>query len=177
MWRVIAGALLTLLAAWGMQAEPVRADQRILFTPAPLGAGTGGFEQDSSLQPESSAMPAFAIPTPRPRPSAATRPTATAVSPPPRARLSKVDLDYIGGVAGGSGRNAVLAVPQPRAMDFSRGVDLGGVLLGLDTGHGNDSDGAKNLLSPEAKDPIPTDPTIVKKGSPFLGLSLSAPTN
>jgi hypothetical protein len=102
-------------------------------------------------------------------------PPSPAAPPAMRATWPKTDLDRLGGAIGSpAGR---LSLAQPQAPDLSRGVDLGGVSLGLETGHGNDGGGAKNLLSPEARDPPPSDPTIVKRGSPFLGLSLSAPTN
>jgi hypothetical protein len=171
MRRVIAGALLTLSAAWGVRAEPVQPDQRILFTPAPLGAVTGGFQRDSSLQPPLSAPPA--TPAPKPRPSI--RPTANAASP-PRANLPKVDL---AGAIGGSGRTAVLAAPQPQALDFSRGVDLGGMSLGLANHDGGSGSGGTGLVTLDTKTPIPTDPALAARQNviPYFGLSLSAPTN
>src|SRR5882724_11873309 len=70
------------------------------------------------------------VPAPKPRPGLAARPAT---------------------------RTPLLAGPQAHALDFSRGVDLGRISLGLDTGHGNEGGGTKNLLSPEAKDPVPSD--------------------
>ena len=163
---------MTLLGAWGVRAEPVRADQHILFTPAPLGAGTGGFQREPSAQPNSSVAPV--IPAPKPRPLA-THPTAN-VAPTPHANLPKVDL---GGALGGSNRTAILDAPQPQAVDLSRGVDLGGVSLGLATNRDAPGSGGTGLVTLDTKTPIPADPALAtRQGAlPYLGLSLSAPTN
>lgn len=170
---MMVAALLLVFAAPAVHAEQANRDSGILFTPAPLGAGTGGFQRDSSLQPPSSAVPA--TPAPKPRPSTVVHPT-TNTAPPPRANLPKVDL----GALGGSGRTSVLAAPQPQAVDFSRGFDLGGVSLGLATSRDNGSgSGGTGLVTLDTKTPIPADPALATRQGviPYFGLSLSAPTN
>lgn len=164
--HVLAVVLVVAFGAGGLNAQQANVDQRLLFAPAPLGAGPAGFVRESSLQPQNNAVPA-----PQPRPS----PANAAATPALRTTWPKGDLDRIGGAIGSPAGGLSLA--QPQAFDLSRGVDLGGVSLGLETGRGNEGGGTKSLLSPEARDPPPSDPTIVKRGSPFLGLSLSAPTN
>lgn len=169
-----AAVLLAAFAVPPLHAQQASVNEQFLFAPTPLGTGTGGFERESSLRPQSGAMPATAIPAPKPRPS--TRPTANAAPPPLRANLPKVDF----GALGGSSRTSLLAAPQPQALDLSRGVDLGGVSLGLATSRDNGSgSGGTGLVTLDTKTPIPVDPALAtRQGAiPYLGLSLSAPTN
>jgi hypothetical protein len=169
--RVLAVILLTAFGAGGLRADPAGTDQHVLFAPVPIGAAPSGFQQETSVQP-----PGGPVPTPKLRPAIAPRPVATTPQKPLRTRVSNQGL---GGIRNQMDLNrpVVLTAPKPQPIDLSRGLDLGGVSLGLDTGHDNDGSGTKNLLSPEARDPVPSDPTLIKKGAPFLGLSLSAPTN
>lgn len=168
---VAVAALLTAWAPLCAIAQQVDPNQWLMFAPTPLGVGPAAFEPVTRARGGS-------IPVPKARPNTAARPVARAAAPVAlQTTWSKGYFDRIGGTIDTRPGGSSLASIQPQASDFSRGVDLGGVSLGLDTGHGNDGSGTKNLLSPEARDPVPTDPTIVKRGSPFLGLSLSAPTN
>src|SRR5882724_4969523 len=144
--RVLAVILLAVFGAGDLRADQPGTDQRILFMPTPLGTGQRGFEREPSLEPRSSPVPA-----PKPRPGLAARPATR--TPVLGTDWSKIRFDRTGSPPG----TPLLAGPQPQALDFSRGVDLGGISLGLDTGHGNEGGGTKNLLSPEAKDPVPSD--------------------
>jgi hypothetical protein len=168
MRRAIAGVLLTILAAWGARAEPVRADQRILFTPAPLGGESATLERKPAPQPKTVAVP-------KPRPSKSVTPVVRNVESKRSVGLSKaLDLNAH------PPRAASLSAPEPQAVDFSKGVDLGGASLGLATSQGNYSGaGGTGLVTLDTKTPIPADPALAtRQGAiPYLGLSLSAPMN
>ena len=167
--RVLAVVLLSAFAAGNLRAEPRAADHALL-APVPLGAAPGTFQQPPSTPPQASPAPA-----PKLRPAIASRPVTRTTKKQPSTQPR--GLGGLGDAVSLTDRPPVLSRPTPQAMDLSKGLDLGGVSLGLDTGHDNDNSGTKNLLSPEARDPVPSDPTLIKKGTPFLGLSLSAPTN
>ncbi len=168
MRRVLAAVFLVAFAAPELHAQQADAARRLMFAPVPLGM-PGNFEPELSARPRPAS-----VPLPPARPAKQARPGATAnrtAGP----RLPKTYLGYTGGGP------VALATPQPQSIDLSPRVDLGGVSLGLATGHGNDSGSSGNLLAPEARTPVPTDPTLApqldRAKIPYLGLSLSAPTN
>jgi hypothetical protein len=169
MRRVIAGAVLTILAASAVRAEPVWVDQRILFTPAPLGGESTVLERKPSPQPRNAAIPA-----PKPRPGVAAHAAPRNAGRNLSVNLSKTNLD----LTAHSPRAASLAAPQPQAVDFSPRIDLGGASLGLATGH-DEGSGGTGLVTLDTKTPIPVDPALATRQNviPYFGLSLSAPTN
>jgi hypothetical protein len=115
---------------------------------------------------------------PKARRKLASRPPARATKHEARPILPKSAL--ISPITAG-GRTLNLAVPEPQAVDLSPRVDLDGASFGLETARGNDPvPFGTSLLSPQAKDPLPSDPTLANQKRatvPYVGLSLSAPTN
>ena len=102
----------------------------------------------------------------------------TKVAPAPQVDWSKSAFDRLGSPFD-SGTGAWFRGAQPQAAEVSPHFDLGGVSLGLETGRGHDGGASGSLRSPEANDPVPPDPALAaqrRTGTPFLGLSLSAPT-
>jgi hypothetical protein len=167
------GALaIALLMAFGAPARAQHADSR-LFAPTPLGAGPSTFETSAPTAPQASA-----VPLPNARPGTAPRPAAASATPALRADWTKTYLDRIGRFDSGPGTSSFSSSSsQPQGLDLSRGIDLGGASLGFGTGRSN-SAAYGNILGPDPKDLIPTDPTLAaKKSTPYLGLSLSTPTN
>lgn len=171
MRRFAAAALLITIGSAGAGAQQ-RGAERLLFTPSPLGAASEIETNKAPLARRSAASPA-AVPMPRARPGTSA----------PVATVPTLRVDLAGATphafSGENGR-ALFAAPNESAFDFSRGLDLGGASLGVETGRTTNSGGSMDLLAPEAKDGPWTDPTLAEKrrsSSPFLGLSLSAPTN
>ena len=169
--RVLAAALLVALAAADLRAQETF-DHRLLLAPSPLGA-------PAWLLPNGAIPPRRdAVPVPNARAAAAARDSTPAVAPAPQVDWSKGTFDRLGSPFDG-GTGAWLRGAQPQAAEVSPHFDLGGVSLGLETGRGHDGGASGSLRSPEANDPIPPDPALAaqrRTGTPFLGLSLSAPT-
>jgi hypothetical protein len=172
MRRLAAAALLIAFGSLEAGAQHANAEQRLLFAPAPLGTPER-LDARNAPPPRAAVASARAVPMPRPRPA-----TSAAV---PSVATLPVDLSGATESAfrGENGR-ALFAAPDQPNFDLSRGLDLGGASLGLETGRGTETGSGMNLLAPEAKTAPWTDPTLAEKrrsSSPFLGLSLSAPTN
>jgi len=145
-------------------------DHRLLFAPSPPGAPAWLLPDGAPLQPDS-------VPVPNSPPAAAARDPPPAVAPAPQVDWPRSTFDRLGS-SFDSGTAAWFRGAQPQ-VDSTPHFDLGGVSLGLETGRGHDGGASGSLRSPEANDPIPPDPALAaqrRTGTPFLGLSLSAPT-
>jgi hypothetical protein len=163
--RVLAAALLVALAAADLRAQET-SDHRLLFTPSPLGAPVW-LESNGAI-----------VPVPPGRPAAPERDPTPTAAPAPQVDWSKSYFDRPG-IPFDSGTSAGFRGAQPPTVDSSPHIDLGGISLGLETGRSHDGGASGNLRSPEANDPVPPDPALAvqrRSGTPFLGLSLSAPT-
>jgi hypothetical protein len=172
MRRFAAAALLIVVGLAEAPAQQPSADQRLLFAPTPIGA-PAPLDAGGPVPPRGAGAPVRPVPVPKARPAAS----------PPAASVPTFRVDLSGAAPnafrGEEGR-ALLAEPGQQPFDLSRGLDLGGASLGLETGRGPETGSGMNLLAPEAKASPWTDPTLAEKrrsSSPFLGLSLSAPTN
>jgi len=169
--RVLAAALLVIFAAADLRAQETL-DHRLLFAPSPLGAPAWLLPNDA-IPPQRDS-----VPVPNARPAAAARDSTPAEAPAPQVDWSKSTFDRLGSPFD-SGTGAWFRGAQPQAAEVSPHFDLGGVSLGLETGRGHDGGASGSLRSREANDPVPPDPALAiqrRSGTPFLGLSLSAPT-